>query len=198
MVLYPEVVQKAQAELDSILGPGRLPEFSDRPHLPYTESIMKEVLRWYPVVVSALPHSTVEEDTYGGYRIPAGSVVIGNSWGILRDPELYPDPDVFRPERFLPDASGTIQNDPSASFGYGRRICPGKPLAEATVWLAIASILSVFNITYAVDEHGNKIDVSHALDPIGMSTIQPGPFRCEILPRSENAENLIHSIDIDM
>ncbi|KIJ23920.1 hypothetical protein M422DRAFT_125498, partial [Sphaerobolus stellatus SS14] len=69
---------------------------------------------------------------------------------------LYPDPYVFRPERFIADGSGKTQLDSTLlrSFNYGRRICPGKNLGNGTVWLAIASLLSVFEITNALDDSG--------------------------------------------
>ena len=50
MAMYPEVQVKAQAELDAVVGRERLPTFSDKPHLPYVESVLKEVLRWNPVL----------------------------------------------------------------------------------------------------------------------------------------------------
>jgi cytochrome P450 len=54
MVLYPEVQKKAQAELDNVVGEDRLPQFDDRPDLPYLEAIVKEVFRWIPVAPTGL------------------------------------------------------------------------------------------------------------------------------------------------
>ncbi len=87
-LLYPEVQAKAQAELDAVVGPTRLPNFDDRPQLPYLEAILSEALRWNPVspmgihfhamnVNSAhrfvgIAHRSVQEDVYRGYYIPAG------------------------------------------------------------------------------------------------------------------------------
>ena len=50
MVLYPEVMKKAQAEIDNVVGPDTLPTFGDRERLPYVEAIVKETLRWNTVV----------------------------------------------------------------------------------------------------------------------------------------------------
>ncbi|GJJ08744.1 hypothetical protein Clacol_002963 [Clathrus columnatus] len=173
MVLYPEVQKKAQEELDGVVGASRLPLFEDRPKLPYINAIVKEVLRWFPVIPTGIPHVTTEEDVYAGYRIPKGSIIIPNTWNLLHDPATYPDPSVFRPERFLPDKNGGVARDPAVNgaFGYGRRICPGRNLAEATTWIAAASILSTFNIQHAMDENGRDIDVSHALESV------PGIFK---------------------
>jgi cytochrome P450 len=67
---------------------------------------------------------------------------------ILHDSVMYPEPDVFKPERFI-NPNGTLREDPelAAAFGFGKRICPGRHLADATLFIAIASLLSVFDIT---------------------------------------------------
>jgi cytochrome P450 len=85
---------------------------------------------------------------------------------ILHDPEAYPEPDKFKPERFL-NEDGTVRDDPmlSLAFGVGKRICPGRHLVEATLFIGASSILSVFNVTKAKDENGNEIPVKVAIDP---------------------------------
>ena len=80
MVTHPIVQQKAQAELDAVVGPHRLPEFEDMKSLPYICAIVKELLRWRVVVPLGVPHRSLEDDEYRGYFIPKGSIVLGNSW----------------------------------------------------------------------------------------------------------------------
>ena len=80
MALYPEVQSKAQAELDEVVGLGRLPDFSDRASLPYTNALVKELVRWHVVTPISLPHAMVRDDEYDGQLIPAGSQVISNLW----------------------------------------------------------------------------------------------------------------------
>lgn len=82
MVLYPSVQKKAQAELDAVVGPHRLPDFADEKYLPYIVAVTKELLRWKMVTPLAVPHLTTEDDEYRGYFIPKGSVVLG----VRRDP----------------------------------------------------------------------------------------------------------------
>jgi cytochrome P450 len=89
MVIYPEVQAKAQEDIDRVVGKDRLPDFDDRPELPYVEAILRETLRWHPVIPlslytlpqilklnltisSALPHTTTTSDIYKGYFIPKG------------------------------------------------------------------------------------------------------------------------------
>ena len=79
---------------------------------------------------------------------------------ILHDPEVYPDPEEFKPERFL-KTDGSVRDDPALTlaFGSGKRICPGRHLADATIFMIAASVLSAFNVTKAKDENGHEIPV---------------------------------------
>ena len=91
---------------------------------------------------------------------------------ILHDPEAYPEPDKFKPERFL-NEDGTVRDDPMLSlvFGIGKRICPGRHFVEAEVFITTSSIISVFNVTKAKDENGNEIPVKVAITPNRGSTM---------------------------
>ena len=82
MALHPDVQRKAQAELDAVIGPMRLPEFEDQKSLPYIQAIVKECLRWQNVFTLGLPHRLMQDDEYNGYFIPKGSIVLGNIWRV--------------------------------------------------------------------------------------------------------------------
>ncbi|OAX34805.1 cytochrome P450 [Rhizopogon vinicolor AM-OR11-026] len=73
MILHPEVQAKAQADIDRVVGKDRLPDFNDRPTLPYVEAVLRETLRWHPVLPFGVPHATTTSDIYNGYFIPKGS-----------------------------------------------------------------------------------------------------------------------------
>ena len=83
MTAYPEAQKKAQAELDAVIGPDRLPTFEDRDSLPYVNALLKETIRWHPVLPLGIPHKTIKEDVYNGYYIPAGTMIIPNGWCVL-------------------------------------------------------------------------------------------------------------------
>ncbi|KAJ7036666.1 cytochrome P450, partial [Mycena alexandri] len=192
MIVNPEAQKKAQAEIDSVVGIGHLPDFSDEASTPYVSAIVKEVLRWRNVTPIAIPHYLTVEDEYRGYRIPAHSVVIGNAWAILHDKDVYPDPHSFKPERFLLDGKLNLAiRDPEAAFGFGRRICPGRNMATSSLWITIASILSTFNISKATDDNGNVVELSHEYNP-GLIAC-PLPFKCSITPRSPQAVEAIQA-----
>lgn len=80
LLLHPDIQAKAQAEIDAVIGPNRLPDFEDKPKLPYLNAMLKETLRWEPVTPMGMPHMSTEDDIYQGYFIPKGSIVTGNTW----------------------------------------------------------------------------------------------------------------------
>ncbi|KAK6988169.1 cytochrome P450 [Favolaschia claudopus] len=176
MIWYPEVQKKAQAEIDEVIGRRGLPEFADRKETPYVMAVVLEVLRWKTVGPLALPRSVTEDDQYRGYRIPAGSVVLGNAWAILHDERLYPDPYTFNPERFL--LNGKLDPEvrsPDMVFGFGRRRCPGKPLALSSVWITIVSMLAAYDIGKAVDENnGGVIEPTYENTPGSITFVSFG------------------------
>ncbi|KAF8884122.1 cytochrome P450 [Infundibulicybe gibba] len=157
MVLYPNVQKKAREEIDAVIASKRLPDFNDRGNLPYVNCVVQETMRWHPVVPLGIPHSTLEADIYNGMYIPKGALVFGNVWSMTHDPNVYHDPDTFDPSRFLPKPEGNEEPHPVGVFGFGRRICPGQYLAEASVWIGIATILSQLDISRAIDENGVEV-----------------------------------------
>ncbi|KDR74052.1 hypothetical protein GALMADRAFT_269547 [Galerina marginata CBS 339.88] len=184
MVLHPHELKKAQEEIDSVVGKNRLPNIDDRPSLPYLECVLKEVLRWNPMVPLGLPHRLMEDDYYRNFYIPAGTTVLANIYAILRD---CTEPDAFRPQRYfegegLPDPFGII-------FGFGRRICPGRHLAEVSYWSITASLIATFDLSKALDEDGNDVNASY--DFSHGFVRHPKPFKCSIRPRSSKLTSLI-------
>ncbi|OSD00072.1 cytochrome P450 [Trametes coccinea BRFM310] len=191
MLIYPEVQKRAQAELDAVIGPDRLPEYSDRASLPYINAVVKEVLRWHNVSPLGASHCAMEEDEYRGWRIPKGSIVTANIWGILHDPDVYPEPHVFRPERYWKDGKVVTDGlDPATVvFGFGRRICPGRYFGEDSLFINISSILQVYDILPALDKSGKPIPVVAKKTSGALSLLEPFEYR--IKPRSEAALALI-------
>lgn len=80
MVLHPEWQEKAQREVDDVVGSERLPEFSDIPQLPTVRAVTKETLRWRPVTAGGVPHKLERDDVYNGLFLPKGSIIHANQW----------------------------------------------------------------------------------------------------------------------
>ncbi|KAF5327469.1 hypothetical protein D9619_004649 [Psilocybe cf. subviscida] len=191
IAMYPEAQKKAQAELDAVIGPYRLPEFSDRPSLHYVNAMVKEIMRWSLIVPLIMPHVSTEDDVYQGYFIPKGTMVFGNSWAILHDEKIFDNPEEFRPERYLKNGKldPTVRQPDISAFGFGRRMCPGRFLSDNTLFSVVSSTLHTFNITPALDDNGVPMPLSHKLTS-GL-IVYPEPFKVDVKPRSAEAEALI-------
>lgn len=188
MALYPDVQKKARAEIDAVIGPDRLPSFADRTSLPYIEAITKEVLRWH-VVIPCADHCITEDDIHNGYNIPKGSLVIPNMWSMLYDPQTYANPSEFNPDRYLAKDGKEPETDPrNVCFGFGRRLCPGLHLADASIWISAAMSLAVFDISKVVE---NGVEITPKFDVTSGLICHPKPFKCSIKARSETALALI-------
>ncbi|RDX49720.1 cytochrome P450 [Lentinus brumalis] len=185
MLLYPEVQERARLEVEKVVGPNRLPTFDDFGSIPYVDALVKETLRWHPIVPLDLPHKLREDDVYAGYHLEKGSFVMVNHWSILHDEKHYPDPDLFNPDRFLKDGAlnPEVPNPEDAAFGFGRRVCPGQHMAYDTMWIAIACVVVCLEIRKAKDEAGREIEVGE--DFVSSFVSEPKPFPCEMRFRSE-------------
>ncbi|KAJ3563157.1 hypothetical protein NP233_g9122 [Leucocoprinus birnbaumii] len=189
MVLFPDVAMNAQAEIDSVIGQDRLPSLADKTNLPYVTALALEVLRWHPVVPTGFAHVVKEDDIHNGYLIPRGTLIIPNIWKILHDPKTYASPMSFDPTRFL---GPNPEPDPrQVCFGFGRRICPGRVLADASIFISCAMTLAVFDISKHVDVSGQVVEP--IVDQTTGIISHPTPFRCSIKPRSEKALALINA-----
>ncbi|KIK93828.1 hypothetical protein PAXRUDRAFT_828579 [Paxillus rubicundulus Ve08.2h10] len=195
MVLFPEAQRKAQEEIDCVVGRNRLPNFDDRSSLPYVEALMRESMRWHPVA-PLVAHATTNEDVYEGMYIPKGVTILVNSWAIAHDAKTYPEPFQFIPERFLKEDGTLTEDNVSYAFGFGRRVCPGKYAADASLWIAIVSLLASFSFSKEKDEQGNDIDIQPKFTP--EATSRPEPFSCRIVARrsaSDTKEMVMQHLD---
>ncbi|TFK36163.1 cytochrome P450 [Crucibulum laeve] len=192
MVLYPEYQIKAQREIDHVVGKDRLPIFEERPNLPFLECILQETYRWHNALPEGVPHRAMEDDVYNGMFIPKGAIIIANTRGMSLDSSVYSpvprstsDAHIFNPLRFRPKPLGLGEPYPIAHFGFRRRICPGKHLADASIWIAIASILSMFSLSKVVNDDGVEI-TPEVVFTAGLAS-RPEPVDCKIHPRNLSA-----------
>lgn len=144
---HPEVEAKLQAEVDSVLA-GRPPTLADLPRLPYTEMVVKEILRLYPPAsfIARQPVSTFE---YGGHTFNDKAMLIVVPYIIHRDERWYSDPDAFKPERFAGDFERGLPKCAYIPFGTGPRLCIGNGFAMLEMQLVLASIVQHFRLRLA-------------------------------------------------
>ncbi|XP_066289259.1 cytochrome P450 2D6-like [Branchiostoma lanceolatum] len=174
LAMHQDIQEKVHAELDSVMGkdPSHDVTLSHRPQLPYTEATLMEVQRVRYVVPLSIPHATAAATTFRGFQLPAGTTVIANLWSIHMDPEYWPDPERFDPERFL-DVEGKVINNPDSflPFSAGRRVCLGGQLAKMELFLLFASLLRHF--TFKLPEGAAE---PSTLGCFGI-TMSPRPFQ---------------------
>ncbi|KAL1190853.1 Cytochrome P450 76C4 [Cardamine amara subsp. amara] len=153
----PELIKRAQQELDEVVGKDNIVEESHITKLPYILAIMKETLRLHPTLPLLVPHRPAETAVVGGYTIPKDTKIFVNVWSIQRDPNVWENPSEFVPERFLDNKSCdfTGNNYTYFPFGSGRRMCAGVALAERMVLYTLATLLHSFDW---------KIPQGHVLD----------------------------------
>ncbi|PPQ88179.1 hypothetical protein CVT25_005144 [Psilocybe cyanescens] len=188
MLLNPKVQAQAQAEIDSVIGKDRLPSIADKPELPYIRSILAETYRWSPAAPLGIPHAVTQDDVYDGYDIPKGATILPNVWGMLHDPEAYPRPMDFDPERYKGSDSEMLKVT-DLVFGFGRRVCPGIHFAEGTLFAIIATTLATCDILPGLDENGKEVLPTYSYTPGTLTT--PEPFTLRLRPRSAGSLALL-------
>ena len=182
MVLHRDIQSKAQAELDAVVGRGGgAVSDADVARLPYLQCVVKETLRVHPPgPLLSWARLAAHDAVVGGHLVPAGTTAMVNMWAIARDPAVWLEPSAFRPERFEEEDVSVLGGDLRlAPFGAGRRVCPGKTMALATVHLWLAQLLHRFEWAPA-DGPGGGVDLSERLN---MSLEMATPLVCKAVPR---------------
>ncbi|XP_035694363.1 cytochrome P450 2C15-like [Branchiostoma floridae] len=144
MMVNPDIQQKVQEEIDSVLGPDQPPSMAHRPQLPYTQAVLAEVFRFSCIVPLIVPHTTTEDTTLNGYHIPRQTIVIPNLWSVHYDEKLFPNPYKFDPTRFLDDKGQYKKDEHVMPFSAGPRICLGEQLARMEFFLFFTSLMQHF------------------------------------------------------
>lgn len=196
----PHARQRAFEDIQKVASSTRSPTFDDEPELPYICAIVKETLRLRPVTNIGTPHYTTAPVTYKGIHIPAQSVVCLQQYPIHYHPNIFSEPQRFKPERYLnhPHGSGHYAAGPAASrdhwaFGAGRRICSGVHLAENSIFIVLAKLLWAFDILPPLDSLGKEIEVDtsdKAFDAVG-STTMAKPYNVRWRVRSEEVKKTV-------
>ena len=140
---YPDAMAKAREEADAVCGSkaARLPGIGDMPKMPYTCALVKEVLRWRPVVPLIPQHQSIQDLDFEGYCFPAGTEFLVNSFPVANNVD---GPKAFWPERWMDGSEASITQGLWV-FGGGRRVCVGYKLAQTQLFVGFARLLYCFN-----------------------------------------------------
>lgn len=180
MILHPNIQAKARQEIDhAVKCNGGVVSDSHIQTLPYLQAIVKETLRMHPPgPLLSWARLAIEDTCVGQHAISAGTTAMVNMWAITHDAKIWPEPECFRPERFIEEDVSIMGSDLRlAPFGSGRRVCPGKTMGLATVHLWLAQLLQKFE-WIACDDVG--VDLSECLK---LSLEMKHPLVCKAVPR---------------
>lgn len=175
---HPQVLKRAQNEIDKVVGNDRLVDESDVVNLPYLRCIINETLRLCPPGPLLVPHESSEDCVIGGYNIPRGTMLLVNQWAIHHDPKLWTDPEMFKPERFE-GLEGTRDGFKLMPFGSGRRSCPGEGLAVRVIGSTLGLLIQCFDWERLSEK---MVDMSEAP---GLTMPKAEPLVAKCKPRLE-------------
>ena len=142
---HPDVQANVHTEIDRVLEGRTQPALEDVLALRYTTMVIKEAMRLYPAAY-AISRYCVNDDTIGGYHIPAGSPVFCSPWATHRHPDLWEEPEEFNPERFTPDREKARPRYAYFPFGGGPRACIGQYFSMLEAVVVVAMLLQQYRI----------------------------------------------------
>lgn len=185
MLHNPEAARAVQEELDQVVGRSRMPTMKDKANLPITDATIQEILRRTSIVPLGTTHATTENVTLEcGYTIPAGSQVVPLLHAVHMDPQLWEDPETFKPSRFLNDKGEVVKPKYFMPFGYGKRLCLGIVLAHMELFLYFSSLMHTFDLRLP---EGASLP---SLRGNAGVTVSPDPFKVCLLVRKPNLIDL--------
>ncbi|KAF3611150.1 hypothetical protein DY000_02050592 [Brassica cretica] len=149
IISKPNILERLRQEMDSVAGKTRLIQETDLPRLPYLQAVVKETQRFHPAVPLTLRMS--EEDcNVGGFHIPEKTTLVVNVYAVMRDPNVWQNPDEFKPERFIASSSSEQEEEREKilkflPFGSGRRGCPEENLGYIFVETGVGMMVQCFD-----------------------------------------------------
>ncbi|KAM4019963.1 cytochrome P450 2F2-like isoform 1-T2 [Anomaloglossus baeobatrachus] len=182
LMKYPNIAEKVYNEIDNVIGQ-RPPSYEDRFNMPYTEAFIYEVQRVGDVVPLALPHELIVDTDIRNYTFKKGTVFTPVLTGAHNDITQFDNPENFDPKNFLDGSGKLMKRESLMPFSIGKRICPGKSLANMEIFIFITTLLQNFTIKSPVAPE--KISV--AAVGSGLGHIPPS-FEICLMPRTQSQE----------
>ncbi|XP_069799561.1 cytochrome P450 2F2-like [Dendropsophus ebraccatus] len=177
LMKHPSVAEKVYSEIDHVIGQ-RPPSYEDRHNMPYTEAFIYEIQRYADVAPLSLPHELIMDTQVRNYKFKKGTAFTPLLTGVHNDKTQFKNPENFDPKNFLDENGKLVKKEALLPFSAGRRICPGKSLADMELFIFITMLLQNFTIKSLVPPE--KISVA----PVGagLGHIPPN-FEICLIPR---------------
>ncbi|XP_074523685.1 cytochrome P450 2J2-like [Halichoeres trimaculatus] len=176
MIYYPRIQERVQAEIDTVVGPSRLPSMSDRENLPYTNAVIHEIQRMANIIPLNVLHTTTQDTTLDKYMIPKGTIIMPSLTSVLNDESMWETPHTFNPQHFLDQDGQFRKREAFLPFSAGKRVCLGEQLARMELFLFFTSLLQRFSLSPC---DGEKPSLEFVLG----GTRSPKPYRLCAVPR---------------
>ncbi|XP_010178715.1 PREDICTED: cytochrome P450 2J2-like [Mesitornis unicolor] len=175
MAAYPNIQEKVQFEIDTVIGQSRQPTMADKENMPYTSAVLSEVLRMGNIVPLGVPRMSTSDTTLAGFHLPKGTTLMTSLTSIMFDKNMWESPDTFNPEHFLENGQYR-RREAFLPFSAGKRACPGEQLARTELFIFFTALLQKFTFQAPA---ASKLTFAFTLS----LTRCPKPFQIHALPR---------------
>ncbi|XP_038572264.1 cytochrome P450 2J1-like [Micropterus salmoides] len=176
MMYYPDIQERVQAEIESVVGSSRLPSVTDRENMPYTDAVIHEIQRMGNIVPLNLVHMTNKDTMLDKYTIPKGTTIMPTLNSVLHDESMWETPHTFNPQHFLDQDGKFRKREAFLPFSAGKRVCLGEQLARMELFLFFTSLLQRFSFSACA---GEQPSLEFKLG----ATRCPKPYRVCAVPR---------------
>ena len=179
LLTFPDIKHRLQSDIDSVVADTELPRLDDMTKLPYVEAFIMELLRLANVAPIAIPHGLITESDilFEGYTIPQKASIIFNLDSVLKDPDVFVNPEQFNPDRFLDAAGNVVKPKELIPFGIGRRVCLGEAVAKMELFLFLTTIIKQFDFVLPDDEPQPSLEGTLGI------TFSPKPYKVCMVER---------------
>ncbi|XP_026161319.1 cytochrome P450 2J2-like [Mastacembelus armatus] len=176
MILYPDIQERVQAEIDTVVGSSRQPSLTDRENMPYTDAVIHEIQRMGNIVPLSFMRLTNKDTMLDKCTIPKGTMILPTLNSVLNDESMWETPHSFNPQHFLDQEGKFRRREAFLPFSAGKRVCLGEQLARMELFLFFTSLLQRFSFSAPA---GEQPSLEFKLG----ATRCPKPYRLCAVPR---------------
>ncbi|XP_026201248.1 cytochrome P450 2J6-like [Anabas testudineus] len=176
MILYPDIQERVQAEIDAVIGSSRQPSVTDRENMPYTDAVIHEIQRMGDIIPLNVIRMTTKDTILDKYTIPKGTIILATLNSVLHDETMWETPHSFNPQHFLDQDGKFRKREAFLPFSTGKRVCIGEQLARMELFLFFTSLLQRFSFSAPPGEQPTLEFILGAMR-------SPKPYRLCAVPR---------------